>query len=86
VNQAVNKLSVLRLVLLPPILLLSLSIACIASAGGVGQQVCDVDAGYFLGVSKPSDTNADHICRHPKYGGNRRNQAESKYHGRISSK
>jgi Flp pilus assembly protein TadD len=35
--------------------------------------------------SKPSDTNADHICRHPKYGGNRRNQAESKYHGRISS-
>jgi hypothetical protein len=36
--------------------------------------------------SKPSDTNADHICRHPKYGGNRRNQAEVKYHGRISSK
>jgi hypothetical protein len=68
VNQAVNKLSVLRLVLLPPILLLSLSIACIASAGGVEQQVCDVGADYFLGVEDYSEAirfHAEIVRKHP---------------------
>jgi len=50
VNQAVNKLSVSLLVLLPAILLHSLSIACIASAGGIEPQICDVGADYSLGV------------------------------------
>jgi tetratricopeptide (TPR) repeat protein len=50
VNQAVNKLSVSLLVLLTAILVLSLSIACIASSGGIEQQICDVGADYSLGV------------------------------------
>jgi Tfp pilus assembly protein PilF len=50
VSEAVNKRSVSLVLLRPAILLLSIGIACIASAGGVEQQVCDVGADYYLGV------------------------------------
>jgi Flp pilus assembly protein TadD len=61
VNQAVNKLSVSLLVVLPAILLLSLSVACVASAGGVEQQVCDVRADYSLGVEDYPEAIRLHI-------------------------
>jgi Tfp pilus assembly protein PilF len=61
VNAAVNKRSVSLAVLRPAILLLSLSIACIASASGVERQVCDVGADYFLGVEDYSEAIRLHI-------------------------
>jgi hypothetical protein len=60
VNEAVNKPSV-SLLLFPAILLLSLGIACIASAGRVEEQVCDVGADYFLGVEDYSEAIRLHI-------------------------
>jgi len=47
-NEMVNTraFSLLR----PAILLLSVGIACIASAGGIEHQICDVGADYSLGV------------------------------------
>jgi len=50
VNEVVNKRAFSLVLLCPAILLLSVGIACIASAGGIEQQICDVGADYSLGV------------------------------------
>jgi tetratricopeptide (TPR) repeat protein len=68
VNEAVNKLSVSLAVLRLAILLLSLSIACIASASGVEQQVCDVRADYSLGVEDYPEAirlHSEVVRKHP---------------------
>ena len=49
-NEVVNKRAFSLVLLCPAILLLSVGIACIASAGGIEQQICDVSADYSLGV------------------------------------
>jgi hypothetical protein len=50
VNEAVNKQSVSLALFRAAILLLSVGLACIASAGGGEQQVCDVGGDYALGI------------------------------------
>jgi tetratricopeptide (TPR) repeat protein len=50
VNEAINKRSVSLALFRAAILLLSVGFACIASAGGGEQQVCDVGADYALGI------------------------------------
>ena len=49
-NEVVNKRAFSLALLRPAILLLSVGIACVASAGGIEQQICDVRADYSLGV------------------------------------
>jgi Flp pilus assembly protein TadD len=49
-NEVVNKQAFSVVLLCPAILLLSVGIACIASAGGIEQQICDVGADYSFGV------------------------------------
>jgi hypothetical protein len=49
-KEVANERSVSLVPLVVAILLLSLSIACTATAGGGEQQVCDVGADYALGV------------------------------------
>jgi Flp pilus assembly protein TadD len=55
VNEAVNKRSVSLVPFGVAILLLSLGIACDASAGGSKQQVCDIHADYALGIEDYSE-------------------------------
>jgi tetratricopeptide (TPR) repeat protein len=49
-NEVVNKRAFSLVLLRPAILLLSVGIACIVSAGGIEQQICDVGADYSLGL------------------------------------
>lgn len=49
-NEVVNKRAFSLELLCPAILLLSVGITCIASAGEIEQQICDVGADYSLGV------------------------------------
>ena len=67
-NEAVNDRSVSLALLRAAILLLSLSIACIARAGGGEQQVCDIRADYALGVEDYSEAILLHtkvVRKHP---------------------
>ena len=49
-NEVVNKRAFSLVLLRPAILLLSVGIACIVSAGGIEQQICDVGVDYSLGL------------------------------------
>ncbi len=67
-NESVNKRRVSLALFRAAILLLSLSIACNASAGGSEQQVCDVRADYTLGVEDYSEAirlHAEVVRMHP---------------------
>jgi tetratricopeptide (TPR) repeat protein len=55
-NEVVNKRAFSLVLLRPAILLLSVGIACIASAGGIEQQICDVGADYSLGLEDYRET------------------------------
>jgi len=57
----VNKRGVSLVPVGAAILLLSLGIACVASAGGSEQQLCDVGADYALGVEHYSEAIRLHI-------------------------
>jgi Flp pilus assembly protein TadD len=61
VNEAVNKRSVSLASCRAAILPLSLGIACIASAGGGEQRVCDVGADYALGIEDYSEAIRVHV-------------------------
>jgi tetratricopeptide (TPR) repeat protein len=57
-----------RIAFVAAILLLSLSIACNASAGGAEQQVCDVRADYALGIEDYPEAislHAELVRKHP---------------------
>ena len=67
-NEVVNKRAFSLVLLRPAILLLSVGIACIASAGGIEQQICDVGADYSLGVEDYPEAISLHnevVRKHP---------------------
>ncbi len=75
-KEAANERSVLLVPFTVAMLLLSLSVACKASAGGGEQQVCDVAADYALGVEDYPETLRLHrevVRKHP-------NNAVAHYH------
>jgi hypothetical protein len=76
VNEAVNKRSVWLALCCEATLLLSLSIACIASAGRTKQQVCDIRADYGLGIADYPEA----IRLHAQVARNHPDNALAHYH------